>query len=393
MTDPHIDQPGILYSFRRCPYAIRARLALSATAIKIDTINSERIHSNLINSEVINSEVINSEVIETNPITNEMIQTNSLKNDTVKIDTIKIVTDKHDKLKNNTIRIELREVNLACKPPELLAVSAKGTVPVLVLADGTVLDDSQAIVRWCLERSGGSWPSDGPASEWIRSCDGEFKELLDQCRYPQRYPHSDANIARQRALSLLRLWNQELIDHPELGERPELTWLIGPFLRQFRNIDAERFALEPGLEPLRGWLEAWLSSPALQAVMDPPWAERRLWYSPSWLYHLCLGEEWRQAKQEGFYPWSTRGMTLASVGFVHASWQHQVAATYRRFYADAKDVVLLILNPVVISAAGVAIRPEPAPDSGELFPHLYGPLPMESVLRADPYPGEGSQQG
>jgi glutathione S-transferase len=80
-----------------------------------------------------------------------------------------------------------------------------------------------------------------------------------------------------------------------------------------------------------------------------------------------------------------------------------VAATYQRFYADAADVVLLALDPRAIASAGVPIRQEPAPDTGdpdtgdpdagdpeagELFPHLYGPLPMEAVVLADPYPGD-----
>jgi glutathione S-transferase len=83
-------------------------------------------------------------------------------------------------------------------------------------------------------------------------------------------------------------------------------------------------------------------------------------------------------------------MTLKQVGFVHASWRHQVAATYRRFYADASDVVLLALDPEAIANSGVSIRQEPAPDTGEWFPHLYGPLPMGAVVLADPYPSDGS---
>jgi glutathione S-transferase len=91
-------------------------------------------------------------------------------------------------------------------------------------------------------------------------------------------------------------------------------------------------------------------------------------------------------------------MTFEQVGFVHASCLDQVAATYQRFYADAAEVVLLALDPRVIASAGVPIRQEPAPDTGdpdkrdpeagELFPHLYGPLPMEAVVLADPYPGD-----
>lgn len=309
--------PTILYSFRRCPYAIRARLALAAAGVPV----------------------------------------------------------------------QLREVSLAAKPPELLAASAKGTVPVLVLADGRVIDESQQIVRWSLEQGGRAWPDDSLAAQLIASCDGEFKALLDQCRYPERHANCDAAAARQQALTLLRQWNQVLLEVPETSQRPELQWLILPFLRQFRALDAERFAQASGLEAIRAWLDPWLEGPELRAVMASPWAERRAWYSPSWLYHLTLAEDWRQAKRQAYYPWSTRGLTLEQVGFVHASWRHQVAATYQRFYADAADVVLLALDPRAIATAGVPIRQEPAPDTGEMFPHLYGPLPMGAVVLADAYPG------
>jgi glutathione S-transferase len=93
-------------------------------------------------------------------------------------------------------------------------------------------------------------------------------------------------------------------------------------------------------------------------------------------------------------------MTFEQVGFVHASWLHQVTATYQRFYADVADVVLLALDPRAIANAGVPIRQEPAPDTGhpdtgdsntaELFPHLYGPLPMGAVVLADHYSGDAS---
>jgi glutathione S-transferase len=317
-SDDGSTNQAILYSFRRCPYAIRARLALAAASVKV----------------------------------------------------------------------ELREVCLAAKPPELLSASAKGTVPVLVLADGRVIDESLQIVRWCLEQLGRDWPGDRLADQLIASCDGEFKALLDHCRYPNRHANGDAAAARQQALTLLRQWNQELLEVPQTSQRPELQWLILPFVRQFRGLDAESFEQESGLEALRAWLDSWLEGPALQSVMASPWAERRAWHSPSWLYHLTLTQDWHQAKRQGFYPWSTRDRTFAQVGFVHASWRHQVAATYQRFYADAAAVVLLALDPRAIANAGVPIRQEPAPDTGELFPHLYGPLPLGAVVLADPYPGD-----
>jgi glutathione S-transferase len=89
---------------------------------------------------------------------------------------------------------------------------------------------------------------------------------------------------------------------------------------------------------------------------------------------------------EGVYRRSTRGLSLDQVGFLHACHAHQIAATFERFYADAGPVRLLSLDPKRLAAAGLVVREEPAPDSGELFPHLYGgPLPCEAVVAAEPY--------
>jgi glutathione S-transferase len=136
--------------------------------------------------------------------------------------------------------------------------------------------------------------------------------------------------------------------------------------------------------------------------MEPPWGLRQAWRSPQWLYHLALAEEWRQARVVVVYDRSTRGLGLAQVGFIHASYGHQLAATYARFYGDAGPVVLVTIDPQRLEQAGVPVRAEPAAPNhqasqpanqqasaagvGELFPHLYGPLPLEAVLAAEPYP-------
>jgi glutathione S-transferase len=73
------------------------------------------------------------------------------------------------------------------------------------------------------------------------------------------------------------------------------------------------------------------------------------------------------------------------VGFIHASYSHQVPATFERFYRDAGALVLLVIDPNRLEQAGVVVRPEPAPESGELFPHLYGALPLEAVVLAERY--------
>ena len=90
----------------------------------------------------------------------------------------------------------------------------------------------------------------------------------------------------------------------------------------------------------------------LAGVMAPPLAPRHPWRSPRWLYHLALAEEWQQAQAEGLYRRSTRGLSLEQVGFLHASYPHQIAATFERFYADAGPVRLLSIDPQRLAAAG-----------------------------------------
>ena len=74
------------------------------------------------------------------------------------------------------------------------------------------------------------------------------------------------------------------------------------------------------------------------------------------------------------------------MGFIHLSWREQVAGTYERFYADADSVVLLTIDAARLTAP---LRADAIP-SGELFPHLYGPLPINAVIDAAPYSGSES---
>jgi glutathione S-transferase len=83
------------------------------------------------------------------------------------------------------------------------------------------------------------------------------------------------------------------------------------------------------------------------------------------------------------------------VGFIHLSQAHQLAATHGRFYADLAPgaVVVLAIDPQRLAAAGLEVRLEPAPGSGELFPHLHGALPPAAVVAAWPWRTEhGSPQ-
>jgi glutathione S-transferase len=322
----------ILYSFRRCPYAIRARLALAVAGLRPGR------------------------------------------------------------------DLELREVALKAKPPELRSASAKGTVPVLVLPDGGVLEESLAIMAWALEQADPpGWLEgwDGAAQAQMQALiaenDGPFKHHLDRFKYPDRF--GGAGLAerpshRAAALAILRGWQERLAAGGWLlGDRPCLAdWALLPFVRQFRLADPEGFDAAPDLAPLQAWLARFLASPELAAVMAEPWAERSPWRSPGWLYRLALRPDWTSARRDGVYARSTRGRSLEEVGFIHLSAAHQLAATAARFYGDvpAGELLLLTIDPQVLAAAGLPVRQEPAPGSGELFPHLYGALPLQAVLLAQP---------
>lgn len=340
----------ILWSFRRCPYAIRARLAIAAAGVAV----------------------------------------------------------------------ELREVNLACKPPELLEAWPAGTVPVLQIPQGQVIGESLAVMLWALAQHdphgwllrpgrAGDGPGDGPGGEatWpalpaaiaalLAENDGPFKHHLDRFKYASRFAGADALQHRGEAVAILRRWEGRLRNQAAGCEAARGGWLLGPrpsladmallpFVRQFRLADPQGFAREPGLEAVRSWLERFERGPELAAVMAPPLASRNPWRSPRHLYHLALAEEWCEARSAGEYRRSTRGLSLEQVGFLHASQAHQIEATFRRFYADAGPVRLLTIDAQRLAAAGVTVREEPAAEgSGELFPHLYGPLPLEAVLAAEPY--------
>lgn len=319
----------VLYSFRRCPFAIRARLALAAAGWLPGR------------------------------------------------------------------DLELREVALAAKPPELLEASPRGTVPVLVAPDGGVLGQSLAIMHWALERADphGWLAGWDPAAQQVMQAliaenDGPFKHHLDRHRYPERYAGEQGGDPRGQALAILHAWDGRL--RPGgwlLGDRPSLAdWALLPFVRQFGLSEPPGWAAAAGLEALQDWLDRYGGSPALAAVMDPPWGLRRSWRSPRWIYHLALAGDWASARATGEYRISTRGLSLEQVGFIHASYAHQIAATYQRFYADAGPLKLLMIDPQRLAALGLPLRAEAAPDSGELFPHIYGALPVEVVLQVEAYP-------
>jgi glutathione S-transferase len=166
------------------------------------------------------------------------------------------------------VRFQAFEIVLRDKPAELLRLSPKGTVPMLLLPDGRVLDESWDIMRWALEPldDEGWWRCAQSAENLalLRINDGDFKCHLDRYKYPERYPEETRprDTERSRAVqTLLVPLDQRLQCQPYLGGvTPCATDLaIFPFVRQFAAVEPGWFDAQE-LPALKAWLAAWLGS-------------------------------------------------------------------------------------------------------------------------------------
>lgn len=179
----------ILYSFRRCPYAMRARMPI--------------------------------------------VRTN--------------------------FEVELREVILRDRPEHMMEISPKGTVPVLLLEDGTVIEESLEIMQHVLD-----WTLSEEEQHWISRNDDEFKFHLDRYKYPNRYEDVDEIEQRTLASAYLMDLNQRLATEPSISEA--LSDALFPFVRQFANHDRDWFDVQPWTNML-AWLTENLESEAFKACM------------------------------------------------------------------------------------------------------------------------------
>ena len=193
----------ILYSFKRCPYAMRARMAIQLADIKC----------------------------------------------------------------------ELREVRLNNKPDQMLEVSPKGTVPVLVLGD-KVIDESNDIINWVLNdhkifEVNMSDEQSNLTNNLIKLFDEKFKFHLDRYKYATRYENSDVELHRSKCLEMLV--NLERVVHDGnwiFGENiNKLDISILPFIRQFRIADQTWFDSQEGIKKLQNVLKNFLESNLFKDIM------------------------------------------------------------------------------------------------------------------------------
>jgi glutathione S-transferase len=170
------------------------------------------------------------------------------------------------------IAYQLHDISLKDKPAGLLAVSPKGTVPVLVLPDGRVLEQSLDIMHWALQQHDPSRWLDidrDNSQALISENDGAFKQALDKYKYASRFPEQSAASYRSQAEVFLCKLEQALQERPFLsGAHLSLTDVaIFPFIRQFAAVDANWFA-QAAYPKLQAWLQARLESSLFLGVMS-----------------------------------------------------------------------------------------------------------------------------
>ena len=177
-------------------------------------------------------------------------------------------------------QVELREVVLKNKPPQMLDISPKGTVPVLQLIDGTVIEQSLEIMLWALEQNDPQNLLDktvfNQANALIDQNDNEFKYWLDRYKYADRHLEMTPEEYRQQGEVFLQRLEKQLEKHAYLlGDKVTVADIgIMPFVRQFAHVDRNVFYDFP-YPNLQRWLQDWLQHPLFLQAMTKfkPWEE------------------------------------------------------------------------------------------------------------------------
>ena len=166
-----------------------------------------------------------------------------------------------------SFEVELREVVLRDRPDHMMEISPKGTVPVLLLADGTVIEESLEIMQHVL-----GWELSEEETHWVERNDEEFKFHLDRYKYPNRY--DDVDEMEQRTLASVYLNDLDA----RLGEGPafaaQLNDALFPFVRQFANHDRDWFDAQSWAN-VHAWLAQHLESEEFKRCMkkEKQWFE------------------------------------------------------------------------------------------------------------------------
>ena len=171
--------------------------------------------------------------------------------------------------------VELREVSLKNKPQPMLEISPKGTVPVLLLEDGSVIDESIEIIEWCIKKKKDMFKDTLKkeqelfAEDAIKLFDEKFKFHLDRYKYATRYENTDSDFHRAECLKILvDLEATASNDKWIFGENlNKLDISILPFVRQFRIANPEWFDSLEEISRIKKILNNYLDSEEFKKIM------------------------------------------------------------------------------------------------------------------------------
>ena len=178
-------------------------------------------------------------------------------------------------LRYANIDVETREIALREKPTHMLAVSPKGTVPVLVLASGEVLEQSLDIMDWALAQSDvDEWIIQDSelqklSADLIAINDGAFKQALDKYKYAIRFPENPPDVYRAQGEEFLKRLESLLQQNSHLCRNTvsKADIAIFPFVRQFSMVDEVWFETA-NYPALKAWLNGLLYSQLFIDVMQ-----------------------------------------------------------------------------------------------------------------------------
>ena len=173
-------------------------------------------------------------------------------------------------LSYSKVSVEVKEILLNNRPPELLAVSIKGTVPVLCINDTTVIDESLDIMKWALfQNDPNLWIHYNKEMQFdiIEENDNKFKYWLDRYKYYDRYPENNRDYYRAKCDMYLTKLNQLLESNKYILTNKLLLVdvAIFPFIRQCANVDTDWFT---GTFPqTNNWLTLLIKSNLFLSIM------------------------------------------------------------------------------------------------------------------------------
>ena len=168
--------------------------------------------------------------------------------------------------------VVLREVVLRDKPEAMIEVSPKATVPVLILPDGQVIDESYDVMNWALGDDGAS----AEERALVMQCDAEFKPYLDQYKYPNKQETYDRDQTLTNAGKYLSLLDERLEKNDFLfgDDRGFADIGIAPFVRQFAHVDRDWF-LDSEWKNVIRWYREFIEWDGFKSIMTkhPQWVD------------------------------------------------------------------------------------------------------------------------